>query len=79
MMRCFTDACTVYHTAAKNSMIDLLLEANEYELNVRDDDGRTPLHYAALKGHLTALKVILSIGYTFIVNDQNRFYRIFSF
>lgn len=59
---CYNDACTFYHTAAKNSMINILHEASELELNLRDDDGRTPLHYAALKGHLSALKVILSNG-----------------
>lgn len=57
-----SDDRNIYHTAAKNCIIEILLEANRYELNVRDDDGRTPIHYAALKGHLTALKVILSLG-----------------
>lgn len=52
----------IYHMAAKNCLVDILAEASANELNVRDDFGRTPVHYAALKGHLTALKMILSLG-----------------
>jgi ankyrin repeat protein len=51
------------HFAAKYALIEILKQANEFEINKRDDNGRTPLHYAALRGHLNALKVILSIGY----------------
>jgi ankyrin repeat protein len=47
------------HLAAKYSLIDLLKRSNEFEINKRDDNGRTPLHYAAMKGHLNALKVKL--------------------
>jgi ankyrin repeat protein len=50
------------HFAAKYALIEVLKQTNEFEINKRDDNGRTPLHYAALKGHLNALKVILSIG-----------------
>jgi ankyrin repeat protein len=53
---------TIYHMAAKLSLIDVLKEADQKELNTRDEDGRTPIHYAALKGHLTALKLILVRG-----------------
>jgi ankyrin repeat protein len=53
---------TVFHLAAKLSLIDVLKEADEKDLNTRDEDGRTPIHYASLKGHLTALKLILVRG-----------------
>jgi ankyrin repeat protein len=51
-----------FHVAAKYSIIEILLKANKHDLNLRDDNGRTPLHYAALKGHLDALKLIISMG-----------------
>ena len=50
------------HIAAKYSFIKILKQANEFEINRRDDYGRTPIHYAALKGNLNACKIILSIG-----------------
>ena len=53
---------TGYHHAAKHSILAVLKDACEQDLNERDDYGRTPLHYASLKGHLNAIKVILSGG-----------------
>jgi len=53
---------TIYHLADKLSLIDVLKEADQKDWNTRDEDGRTPIHYAALKGHLTALKLILVCG-----------------
>jgi ankyrin repeat protein len=51
-----------FHIAAKYSITEILLKASKNDLNMRDDNGRTPLHYAALKGHLDAMKIILSMG-----------------
>lgn len=53
----------IYHIAAKYGLLDVLVEANGNELNTRDEFGRMPIHYAALKGHLSALKAILILGY----------------
>jgi ankyrin repeat protein len=52
-----------FHVAAKYSIIEILVKANKFDLNTRDDNGRTPIHYAAQRGHLEALKLILSMGY----------------
>ena len=53
----------LYHFAAKYCLLSILKEASEYELNQRDGYGRLPIHYAALKGHLDALKLIVTHGY----------------
>jgi ankyrin repeat protein len=53
---------SIFHLAARFSLVNLLKDATQHELNTRDDNGRLPIHYAALKGHLNALKVILSCG-----------------
>ena len=52
----------VYHYAAKNNLINILKEANKYDLNRRDSFGRSVIHYAALRGHVDALKLIATLG-----------------
>ncbi len=51
-----------YHYAAKISDIDTLKKATEKDLNKRDDDGRTPTHWAAFKGNINALTLIIKKG-----------------
>jgi ankyrin repeat protein len=53
----------IYHYAAKISNIETLKKATEKDLNKRDDDGRTPTHWAAFKGNINALILIISKGY----------------
>ena len=59
---CYLKKPCSYHFAAKVSDIETLREASEYDLNERDDDGRTPTHWAAYKGNVQALIAILSRG-----------------
>lgn len=54
---------TVYHFAAKASNIEILKKATKRDLNQRDHEFRTPTHWAAFKGNLKALIVVLSKGY----------------
>ena len=56
------DQKNLYHFAAKNCLTNILKESNKYDLNQRDSYGRFPIHYAALKGHLEALKIIITNG-----------------
>jgi ankyrin repeat protein len=56
------DQKCLYHFAAKNNLLEILKEATKYDLNKRDTYGRSVIHYAALKGHLDALKLIITLG-----------------
>lgn len=58
----FVSTKYLYHYAAKNCLVNIIKEANKYDLKQRDDYGRVPIHYASWKGHLKALQVILSLG-----------------
>ena len=61
-----TDQDGLYHYAAKKNLLTILKEANKYDLNRRDCYGRSVIHYAALRGHLDALKLIITLGYVFL-------------
>ena len=65
-----------FHYAAKIANIDVLKKATEGDLNKRDEDGRTPTHWAAFKGNINALILIVSKGYKFILRSvsQNYYY-----
>lgn len=52
----------VYHYAAKIANIEVIRKASENDLNKRDEDGRTPTHWAAFKGNINALILIVSKG-----------------
>ncbi|KAK3529350.1 hypothetical protein QTP70_029332 [Hemibagrus guttatus] len=51
-----------YHRAARDGHVTLLKEANRKELNAEDDDGMTPVLWAAHHGNLEALRVMLGRG-----------------
>jgi hypothetical protein len=52
----------LYHFAAKNNLLNILNEATKFDLDKRDSFGRGVIHYAALKGHLDALKLVITLG-----------------
>ena len=52
----------IYHYAAKIANVDLLKKATQRDLNKRDEDGRTPTHWASFKGNINALILIISKG-----------------
>ena len=54
-----TSVVSMLHVAAFKSWLDIvtdLIVACECEANLRDDRGRTPLHYAAFNGHLEVVR-----------------------
>ncbi|XP_062859574.1 pre-mRNA splicing regulator USH1G [Trichomycterus rosablanca] len=51
-----------YHRAARDGFLSLLKEANRKELNMPDEDGLTPVLWAAHHGKLEALRVMLGRG-----------------
>ena len=55
-------ADTPIHHAAKEGDIAVLRKASKKELHREDSDGWIPLHWAAWKGNLEAIKTILTKG-----------------
>ncbi|XP_060951251.1 pre-mRNA splicing regulator USH1G-like [Limanda limanda] len=51
-----------YHRAASDGHLDVLKEAARRELNAPDEDGMTPTLWAAYRGHLEALRLIVGRG-----------------
>ncbi|KAK2866770.1 hypothetical protein Q7C36_002826 [Tachysurus vachellii] len=51
-----------YHRAARDGHVTLLKEATRKELNTEDEDGMTPVLWAAHHGNLEALRVMLGRG-----------------
>ena len=61
------------HTAAKDGRLaelEQLLAANPELVHVRDDEGRTPLHWAASGGHKEVAELVLSKGADPYVKDD---------
>ena len=53
------------HIAAERgdlSVLEYLLDAYPSTVNMRDENGRTALHYASYNGHLDAVKLLVSEG-----------------
>ena len=50
------------HQAAKDGNVALLKKFSKKELNRGDDEGWTPVHWAAWKGNPDTLRVILDKG-----------------
>lgn len=72
-----------YHQAARDGFVALLKEANRKELNMPDEDGLTPVLWAAHHGNLEALRVMLGRGWAtnrITINDKCFFFfvRIFA-
>lgn len=60
------------HSAAQHGDVEevrRLLEQG-YQLNLFDDLGKTPLHYAAMGGHLDVLNVLLAAGADVNAHDE---------
>ncbi|PAA58160.1 hypothetical protein BOX15_Mlig022693g1 [Macrostomum lignano] len=51
-----------FHQAAKDNYLDLLREATRSECDAVDDNGMTPVMWAAFYGHLEALRVLMGRG-----------------
>ena len=64
-------ADTPIHLAAKEGDIAVLKKASKKELHREDKDGWIPLHWAAWKGNLEAIKTILTKGQ---VLNNNQYY-----
>lgn len=43
-------------------MLDVLKEANKREVNHKDEDGMTPVLWAAFEGRLDALRLLVGRG-----------------
>ena len=59
-----SDTPTIFstHQAAKEGNTLLLKKASKKDLNREDEDGWTPVHWAAWNGSVEALKMVLSKG-----------------
>lgn len=59
-----SDTPTVFatHQAAKEGNIAVLKKSAKKDLNRRDEDGWTAMHWAAWSGNTEALKTIISKG-----------------
>ncbi|XP_026809600.1 Usher syndrome type-1G protein homolog [Rhopalosiphum maidis] len=53
---------TRFHKAAQDGFVNLLKEATKRDCNAKDDDGMTPTLWAAYKGHLEALRILVGRG-----------------
>ncbi|XP_046403216.1 Usher syndrome type-1G protein homolog [Ischnura elegans] len=51
-----------FHEAARDGVLKILLEASEKDCNAGDSDGMTPVHWAAFRGHLSALRLLIAMG-----------------
>jgi ankyrin repeat protein len=51
--------------------INCLLASNKALLNARDEDGSTPLHCAAWKGHVAAVQALLDAGADINAHNSN--------
>ncbi|XP_071952069.1 pre-mRNA splicing regulator USH1G-like [Antedon mediterranea] len=55
-------AAEKFHIAAKNGSLDVLSEATRKDCNKLDENGMTPTLWAAVKGNVDTLRVIVSRG-----------------
>ena len=53
----------LYHKAARDSVLELLKTATKRDANRRDEDGMSPVHYAASCGNVEALRLLVGKGY----------------
>lgn len=61
------EACRVGDTSWINEPWFVL-----FDINARDDDGRTPLHVAAMNGHMHVVRALLAYGADeYLVDDNN--------
>ncbi|KAF2882565.1 hypothetical protein ILUMI_23582 [Ignelater luminosus] len=56
-------ACSPFHSAiirAETGTIQNLLQSCKIDVNIRDASGKTPLHWATIKGHAFAIQILCS-------------------
>ncbi|XP_050419684.1 pre-mRNA splicing regulator USH1G isoform X2 [Adelges cooleyi] len=53
---------TRFHKAAQDGFVNILKEATKRDCNAKDEDGMTPTLWAAFKGHLEALRILVGRG-----------------
>lgn len=70
----------LYHKAARDGAVDLLKTATKRDANRRDEDGMTPVHYAASCGNVEALRLLIGKGWVkfFSQNVQRMAFYLFS-
>jgi ankyrin repeat protein len=54
---------TVFHQAARDGYLDILKEATRRDTEKPDEDGMTPVLWAAYHGNLDALRMLSVRGY----------------
>ena len=52
----------IFHKAARDSVLELLKTATKRDANRRDEDGMSPVHYAASSGNVEALRLLVGKG-----------------
>ena len=52
----------IYHKAAKDGLLEVLRHVNKRDANKRDEDGMTPVHWAASCGNLECLRILCAKG-----------------
>lgn len=52
----------IYHRAARDGYVELLKTASKRDANRKDEDGMTPVHYAASCGNVEALRLLVGKG-----------------
>ena len=63
---------TLFHLTAQydqNDMVEMLAEQG-LDVNIGDNNGQTSLHYAAISGHVTTFKKLVSVGGTIHLMDK---------
>lgn len=56
----------IYHRAARDGYVELLKTASKRDANRKDEDGMTPVHYAASCGNVEALRLLVGKGQVFV-------------
>ncbi|XP_028395574.1 ankyrin repeat and SAM domain-containing protein 4B-like [Dendronephthya gigantea] len=52
----------IYHKAAKDGLLEVIRHVNKRDANKRDEDGMTPVHWAASCGNLECLRILCAKG-----------------
>ena len=58
----------LYHNAARTGAIEVIKAATRRDVNKKDEDGMTPVHWAASCGHLDCLRLLIIKGYVCLMS-----------